>query len=77
MEEIFHRHLLTRRQEHGRTGRRAVPLLPGFGADGEFRVELQIALLDQAEGNVRRHHLRHGSRRDARFAALVIEHGAR
>src|SRR3546814_12086813 len=41
VQQVFHRHLLAGRQEHGRTGLGAVPLLPGFRPDGEFLVQFQ------------------------------------
>ena len=77
MEQIFHRHLLARGKEHGRSGGGAMPFRPCFGTYGEFLTQFELPLLDETKGDVHRHHLRHRSRRYPPVGILVIQHGAR
>ncbi len=55
-QQIGNRYLLARSDEHRRALR--MPLLPSGGAHRELLVQLELAALDEAEGDIDRHHLR-------------------
>ena len=77
VQQVLDRNLLARRQEHGRARGRAMPLAPGFRANLEFLIQLQVAALDHVEDDIGRHHLRHRGGWHPAIGVLGKEHGAR
>src|SRR3546814_1861123 len=63
-------------RSHGRSGFRTMPFPPRLRADAELLVEAELALLDEVEGDVHRHHLRHGGRRDLLVRLMRVENRA-
>src|ERR1700744_251500 len=54
-----------------------MPLLPGGGAHRELLIQLKLTALDEAEGNVNRHHLGQRSWRHPQVRLFLVEYGAR
>ena len=77
LRQILDADLLVGTEEHGRSGLGTVPFLPGLRANRAHLVERQLALVDELERHVRRHHLRHRRRRHPDVGILRIKDGTR
>ena len=77
VQQVLDADLLAGRKEHGRTRLRAMPFLPGLRPHRAHLVEAEVALLDQLEGDIGRHHLRHRCRRHPAIGVLGKQNCAR
>ena len=77
LQQIIDADVFARGQEHRRAGGGAVPFAPGFGANLNHLVELQLTALQHVERDIDGHHLRHRRGRHAPVGILRIQHRLR
>ena len=73
VDQVVDFHAAVDRRKHGRAVRRRPALAPGVLADGEFVVELDVALLDFVEHEFERHQFGEARRGDELIAVLVVQ----